>query len=182
MGKTIVGGVRLIALIHFNRIGRGVTIYQEGLLEDNGTRLDTRTDLPPNSSKVWSKSLWHQMGILNHGEVVATVCKHHFYLEWFDIIELLNTSGELLGYYCDICTPLVKENNQYYIQDLFLDLWVFPDGSYRELDWDEFEEAVTDGIISDVYQQKAIETLNRLVLETQKGFFPGNYLPIKPQW
>lgn len=79
MGKTIVGGVRLIALIHFNRIGRGDAIYQEGLLEDNGTRLDTLTDLTPNSSKVWSKSLWHQMGILNNGEVMATVSKHHFY-------------------------------------------------------------------------------------------------------
>jgi predicted RNA-binding protein associated with RNAse of E/G family len=45
-----------------------------------------------------------------------------------------------------------------------------------ELDWDEFEEAVQAGLLAPELQQTAVETLRRMVAETQQGIFPGSYL------
>ncbi|MBE0696445.1 MAG: DUF402 domain-containing protein [Anaerolineaceae bacterium] len=164
------------AIIHFARIGKKEVIYTEGLVRDNGTRLDTCTVLPVEAAGVWSKSAWKGLGILSNGETVHTVRKHHFYNEWFDIIELFDASGAILGYYCDITTPLRKVKNEYYVQDLLLDLWIFPDGSFTELDWDEFNEAVQQGMLSLEYQEYAVKTMRLLVEEIRKGIFPQRYL------
>jgi predicted RNA-binding protein associated with RNAse of E/G family len=164
------------AVIHFARIGKKEEIYSEGLVCDDGTRLDTCTILPPEAAHVWSKSVRQGLGILSSGETVHTARKHHFYAEWFDIIELLDASGTILGFYCDITTPLRKVDDEYFVQDLLLDLWVFPDGRFQELDWDEFNAAVQQGLLPLDYQQNAVNTLNLLVEETRKGNFPRSYL------
>ncbi len=164
------------AVIHFARIGKPDTIYTEGLVCDNGQRLDTCTVLPPEAARVWTRSGWQAYGILSDGQVVHTIRKHHFYHEWFSIVELIDSSGTLLGYYCDVLTPLRKVDGEYYLQDLLLDLWVFPDGSCVELDWDELRDAVRLGMITPSLHQKAEETLSRMVAETQAGVFPVRYL------
>jgi predicted RNA-binding protein associated with RNAse of E/G family len=164
------------AVIHFSRIGKGESIYREGLVHDDGVRLDTSTILPPQAANVWRKSAWQAHGILSAAETIHSVRKHHFYQEWFDIIELLDDSGAILGYYCDIATPLKKVNDEYFVQDLLLDLWIFPDGRYVELDWDEFNDAVQQGLLPIEYQQKAEATLRKLVAETKQGKFPKHYL------
>ena len=164
------------ATIHFSRIGKPDAIYTEGLVRDNGLRLDTCTVLPPEAAAVWSRSAWQAYGILSSGQVVHTIRKHHFYHEWFGIVELIDSSDILLGYYCDVLMPLRKVDGEYYLQDLLLDLWVFPDGSYVEMDWDELEEASRLGQISCELRQKAEETLQRIVAETRAGIFPTQYL------
>jgi hypothetical protein len=164
------------AVIHFNRIGKNEAIYIEGLVRDDGVRLDTHTILPPEAVAVWTKTAWQERGILAGGEMVTQVRKHHFYQEWFDIIELLDASGALLGYYCDVLTPLRKVDGEYYLQDLLLDLWISPDGTCIELDWDEFEEAVRQNLVSEEYQAKSVETLRWMVEETRKGQFPFPFI------
>jgi predicted RNA-binding protein associated with RNAse of E/G family len=78
----------------------------------------------------------------------------------------------LLGYYSDIATPLRKVDGEYFLTDLMLDLWVFPDKTFREVDWDEFEDAVQNGLIAADLQEKALSTMNRLRAETGRGVFP----------
>lgn len=164
------------AIIHFSRIGKPDAIYTEGLVRDDGQRLDTCTVLPPGAATVWTRSAWQAYGILSNGQVVHTIRKHHFYHEWFSIVELIDSSDKLLGYYCDVLMPLRKVDGEYYLQDLLLDLWVFPDGSYVEMDWEELEEASRLGRIGCELRQKAEETLRRIVAETRAGIFPAQYL------
>ena len=54
---------------------------------------------------------------------------------------ILRTNSQ--GYYCDIILPMKRTETYFEITDLFLDLWVSPDGSYQVEDEDEFESAIT---------------------------------------
>jgi hypothetical protein len=165
------------AVIHFARIGKPESIYTETLVQDDGIRLDTVSSIPPELASSWSKRAWQAHGILAEGQIVATVRKHHYYNEWFDIIELLDAAGAHLGFYCDVITPLQKQDGHYYLQDLLLDLWIWPSGQYKELDWDEFHEAAQAGLLSPELQNKAIATLGCMVAELEQGVFPYRYLP-----
>jgi len=164
------------ARIHFSRIGKAEVLYIEDLVYEDDTQILTHAHIPPEFRKVWAKDAWIQKGIMAHGEIVCEVRKHHFYNQWFDIIELLDANHRLIGYYCDVITPLVKQNGEYYLHDLILDLWVFPDGRLVELDWDEYYEAVQAGLMTPEEQKIAVKTLKRMVKETQQGIFPKRYL------
>lgn len=162
--------------IHFARIGKPEKVYVEDLVSDDGVRLTTYSVLPPDGRREWSKGDWKQYGIMTNGEVIHAVRKHHFYHEWFDVVELFGAAGELTGYYCDVVTPLRRVDGEYYLLDLLLDLWIFPDGRCVEMDWDEFEAAAQAGLISAEQQARAVETLRRMVSETQQGIFPTRWI------
>ena len=55
------------------------------------------------------------------------------------------------------------------ITDLFLDLWVNPDGTYEIQDEDEFEEAVQGGMIDAKLERKAWEVMKTLIAEVEAG-------------
>lgn len=71
----------------------------------------------------------------------------HFYGEHFGIITGQDPSSQTLGYYCDILTPLRREADQYFLIDLILALWIYPDLSFIELDRDEFSDATLAGVM-----------------------------------
>ena len=60
--------------------------------------------------------------------------------------------------------------------DLYLDIWLFPDGRLLELDWDEFEEAIEHQVITPVQADLAREAMKRLVDEVKEGIYPNRYL------
>jgi predicted RNA-binding protein associated with RNAse of E/G family len=74
--------------------------------------------------------------------------KYWFYMEWFSNFLMVRMYGETLGYYLDLHTLLRKEDGEYTLTDLFLDLWVTPDGYYFELDREEFEQGFRKGLIT----------------------------------
>ncbi len=161
--------------IHLARIGNSPRSYVEGLVEDNGTRLKTFSVVPPEVSKRLSEK-FRQYGWFQVGAVLGTVSKFHFYQEYFSIVRYGDTEDELLGYYCDVVTPLQKNGDEYFLTDLILDLWISPAFDFQELDRDEFEEAIEVGLLSPELQQKALETLERLKREIAGGRFPLVYL------
>ena len=55
------------------------------------------------------------------------------------------------------------------ITDLFLDLWINPDGTYQIQDEDEFEEAVQNGAIDAELERKARDVLTALIAEVESG-------------
>lgn len=55
---------------------------------------------------------------------------------WFNIIAQLKTHG--LFYYCNIASPYIIENNILKYIDYDLDLRVFPEGSFKILDRNEY--------------------------------------------
>jgi len=59
---------------------------------------------------------------------------------WYNVFAVHDGStGGLRGWYCNITRPARLEPADVYAEDLALDLLVFPDGSSRVLDEDEFE-------------------------------------------
>jgi predicted RNA-binding protein associated with RNAse of E/G family len=162
--------------IHYRRLSsRGTTVYREGFVADNGQRLTTFTELTPEECQGLSQAFWNS-GLLPTGYLLGSVRKHYFYHEYFDILAVYNTAGELAGYYSDIATPLRKVGDAYYLEDLFLDYWLVPGQPPLPLDEDEFEAAIAQGLLSAEQIERARATFARLRDEISAGIFPARYL------
>ncbi len=94
---------------------------------------------------------------------------------WYDVGKVYNLNNEWTGYYCDVMKPVMRnvdvnrKLNRFEITDLFLDLWINPDGTYEIQDEDEFEEAVQNGAVDPELERKALEGLKALIIETEAG-------------
>jgi predicted RNA-binding protein associated with RNAse of E/G family len=94
----------------------------------------------------------------------------------FDVGRFYRPDGTLTGYYADILEPVRWEGSDpttlQPIIDLFLDLWIAPDGRYSVLDEDEFEEAVSLGHLTGEQISQARSVLLDLIEATKRGEFP----------
>ncbi len=94
---------------------------------------------------------------------------------WYDVGKVYNLDNEWTGYYCDIMKPVKRRVNVagkldcFEITDLFLDLWINPDGTYQIQDEDEFEEAIQNGAIDAELKRKAQSVLTALIAEVEEG-------------
>ncbi len=94
---------------------------------------------------------------------------------WYDVGKVYNLENAWTGYYCDVLKPVKRsvdangKLNRFEITDLFLDLWINPDGTYEIQDEDEFEEAVQEGAIDAALERKALEVLKALIAEVESG-------------
>lgn len=163
------------AYIHLTRIGKPTRHFKDGLLEDNGKRLRTHAIIPERISIPWSEE-WQRDGRIRAGQVIGSVWKYLFYGQHFSIMEFHATTGELLGYYIDISTPVRKEKGEYYLDDLILDLWIYPDLAYRVLDEGEWQQAVQHGFVSEEIQSRVEATLQQVIEEIHQGTFPHLYI------
>ena len=98
---------------------------------------------------------------------------------WYDVGKVYNLQECFTGYYCDIILPMTRTETHFEITDLFLDMWVSPDGSYRILDEDEFESAIENNAITPALANQARNALQNLIAEVQSGSFPP---PITSHW
>jgi predicted RNA-binding protein associated with RNAse of E/G family len=92
--------------------------------------------------------------------------------QYHDIGIISDPTGRFTGYYCDAILPISDRNGDYEIRDLFLDLWITPDGRTTILDEDELEEAVSQGWISHGEALIAREEMDRMVEGVRGGYFP----------
>ena len=94
---------------------------------------------------------------------------------WYDVGKVYNLDNEWTGYYCDVMKPVERgvdvagKPSYFEITDLFLDLWVNPDGTYEIQDEDEFEEAIQNGAIDAELERKAREVLDTLIAKVEEG-------------
>ncbi len=94
---------------------------------------------------------------------------------WYDVGKVYNLNNEWTGYYCDVLKPVKRsinvegKLNLFEITDLFLDLWINPDGTYEIQDEDEFEDAVREGAIDAELERKAWEVLKALIADVEAG-------------
>ncbi len=101
------------------------------------------------------------------------VLRHYAFAdEWFKINVTFNLAGELIetgpagdrfAINCDVATPLVWVGSDAAAVDLFLDVLVGQDGTYRVVDREEFEDAASRGLISTVEAEHAEAGLTRLL-------------------
>jgi hypothetical protein len=158
--------------INFSRPGKGVTRYIEGMVNDDPIRLKTIFYLPVEFSQKWSEEVWWQNGCIPRGILIGSVMKYLFYREWFSVMQLVGIDGEHLGYYVDVDTPMRMIGGEYYLTDLFLDLWIAPDGRFIELDQDEFEQGFRKGLLTHYQYKKARQVFEKLKREiATRDFF-----------
>ena len=158
-------------VINFLRPGKGTTRYIEGLVDEDLTRIKTLTRLPSDVSRRWCEENWWQNGFISEGTLVEAVVKYLYFRKWYSVMQVLGADGRHLGYYVDIDTPLHRVGNEVYLTDLFLDLWIAPDGSFIELDREEFEEGFQSKLITSNQYRKANQTLKMIVREIASGDF-----------
>lgn len=114
------------------------------------------------------------------GEVVMDA---GFWAVWFlfkdrpyDVGRFYRPDGTWTGFYCDVLEPVRWQGSDPKtlepIVDLFLDLWIAPDGRYLILDEDEFEEAIAQSRITQEQAAHARRVLEELVESTRQGDFP----------
>jgi protein associated with RNAse G/E len=163
------------AHIHLSRIGKPTRHFIDGFVEDNGKRIKTHTLIPGYISTNWSED-WQKEGRIPFGQVIGSVRKYLFYDQFFSIMEIHDTTGNLLGFYIDLSTPVRNEGGEYYLEDLILDIWIYPDQTCRVLDEEEWQQAVQDGLVPKDTQRKVRKTLQRLLREIHSGKFPQHYI------
>ncbi|AAL81750.1 DUF402 domain-containing protein [Pyrococcus furiosus DSM 3638] len=90
----------------------------------------------------------------------------------FDVLKIYDPSGNFKGLYVDVLDYTRREGNTVEILDLFLDIFIFPEGEYYLLDEDELEMAFNYGIISREKLLKAYDTAERIIGQIKRGKFP----------
>ena len=94
----------------------------------------------------------------------------------FDVARFYRPDRTWTGFYADVLEPVRwKGSDPTTIEpiiDLFLDLWIAPDGRYLVLDKDEFDEAVSRRNVTGEQMVYARSVLQNLVEATQRGEFP----------
>jgi predicted RNA-binding protein associated with RNAse of E/G family len=96
--------------------------------------------------------------------------------KWYDVGKVYNLQEQFTGYYCDIIMPMTRTETHFEITDLFLDVWISPDGDHHILDEDEFESAIKNNAIGPDLANQARNALQNLIAEVQSGNFPPEVL------
>jgi hypothetical protein len=102
------------------------------------------------------------------------VMDHGFWAVWFigngasyDLGKVYSAEGRHTGYYLDVLEPVRWQGADLAtfepLTDLFLDLWISPDGRWQILDEPEFQEAEERGWITAQQATHARGTLAQLV-------------------
>lgn len=94
----------------------------------------------------------------------------------YDVARVYRPDGTWTGCYVDVLEPVRWSGSDPYslrpLIDLFLDLWIAPDGAFEVLDEDELAAAVASGGIGSAGAAAARETLAELTAATRRGEFP----------
>jgi protein associated with RNAse G/E len=90
--------------------------------------------------------------------------ERYWFNRWYNIFALRTPQGQPKGWYANICTPITFDGKTIRYTDLDLDLWVWPDGRYRVLDEDAFEQRVVP-TMPDTVVHKARAALQHLIAD-----------------
>jgi predicted RNA-binding protein associated with RNAse of E/G family len=161
--------------IEYIRPGKDVTEYREDLLAENEQYIRTFKVFPEAIITSLTASL-RKNGFISNDQTTTSITKIYFFHEHFDLLLFHDEQGEILGYYSDIGTPLIKTANGYQMTDWFLDIWLSPDGTLFELDIDEFEEALSKNLLSTTEAEIARNTFARLIHDARQGIYPQAYM------
>jgi len=91
---------------------------------------------------------------------------------WHDIGRFHRADGTFTGIYANVLTPVTIEGRVWDTTDLFLDVWIGPEGSAQILDRDEFDEAVEAGWIDAATSSRALAEADRLAQGAADGSWP----------
>ncbi len=161
--------------VEYLRPGKDISRFTEDLVFENHLYLKTFKFFPAEVATSLTQSL-QTNGFISETQRTTCITKIYFFHEHFNLLQFQDENQEILGYYSDIGTPIVKTADGYRMTDWFLDIWLSPDGRVFELDLDEFEEALSRDFLNQAEAETARQTFQRLIREVHQGIYPGAYL------
>ncbi len=108
---------------------------------------------------------------------------YNFWDKWYNVISVYDADLNFKGYYSDVMTPVQKTMTRVTATDLFLDVFMFPDGRWKVVDEDEFEEALEKGLMDEGIARNAREALSEITRLAEAGKWPPdivNKVPKEP--
>ena len=138
--------------------------WQAVLLDDDGQQLRL-------ASVVGGKLVHYTRGI---EEVTQRRSDLTFWRQrWYNVFTNYHEDGTLRYFYCNVAMPPVIEDSTVSYVDLDLDVQVLPDGSFRILDMDEFEQHRVRYGYPDWVQTNALRAVNDILAlaEAREGPF-----------
>jgi|SRR5581483_2080044 protein associated with RNAse G/E len=82
---------------------------------------------------------------------------------WYNVFTNYHEDGTLRNFYCNVTMPLSIKDSTIIFVDLDLDVQIWPDGSYRILDKDEFEAHRLQYGYPDWVQRQALNGVNEIL-------------------
>lgn len=111
------------------------------------------------------------LGIIRPG----TVSYEYYWLDrWYNVFRFHEPGGELRNHYCNINMPPVFQDGVLDYVDLDIDVLVWPDGGYKILDMEEFEENSNKFKYPKDVTDAAETALNELLQLIETKEFPFN--------
>ncbi|WP_297520077.1 DUF402 domain-containing protein [Thermococcus sp.] len=92
--------------------------------------------------------------------------------ENYDILKVYDEEGNFRGLYIDVLAYTRREGNTLEMLDLFLDIFVFPDGDAFLIDEDELEMALNYGLIDRETFDFAYSVAREILRKLKRGEFP----------
>lgn len=107
--------------------------------------------------------------VLEHGSDVVWFT---FPGAWHDVGRFHRADGTFTGFYANILTPPVMGDGVWDTTDLFLDVWMTPEGVAMLLDEDELDEALGRELVDAPTADRAREEATRLIRGAGDGSWP----------
>ncbi|MBP1911138.1 putative RNA-binding protein associated with RNAse of E/G family [Thermococcus stetteri] len=92
--------------------------------------------------------------------------------EHYDVLKVYDNEGNFKGLYIDVLDYTKRRGNTIEMLDLFLDIFVFPDGKAFLLDEDELEMALLHGLVDRKTFDFAYSVARELLEKIMRGKFP----------
>jgi predicted RNA-binding protein associated with RNAse of E/G family len=96
--------------------------------------------------------------------------EYYYNNRWYNIFEVTSANGMLKGWYCNVAEPAHIFSDRVEQVDLFLDVWVKPNGHTLILDEDEFTAATMLTDFQRSQAQQGLHDILQLVQERQEVF------------
>jgi predicted RNA-binding protein associated with RNAse of E/G family len=91
---------------------------------------------------------------------------------WHDVGRFHRPDGQFTGFYANVLTPVRIDGDDWTTTDLFLDVFVAPDGAVHVLDRDELDHAEGRGWIDAALARRARAEADTLVQTVRQGDWP----------
>jgi predicted RNA-binding protein associated with RNAse of E/G family len=132
--------------IHYHRLDRGTTVFEERLVLDRSdVKVTLLADYPGRDSHAGDRL------ILAAG---APIVWFVFPALWRDVGRFHLADGTFTGWYTNLRAPIRLDGDDWYCTDLFLDHWLPAEGAAAWLDEHELEAAVRRGLLDGDLQRR----------------------------
>jgi predicted RNA-binding protein associated with RNAse of E/G family len=91
---------------------------------------------------------------------------------WHDVGRFHRADGTFTGLYANILTPPTFHGTGWDTTDLFLDVWMAPDGTVMLLDEDELDEALGKELVDRDTAARVRDEAHRLLQDAEAGTWP----------